>query len=170
MTLEYLEIMEPVQKQEQKRVPRKLRGTLTIKACDDMEFRADRCTGLSSQEEIASDKTSKLYRTIGEKRNTMVFHASAPPDCQDPRAYFIGKIEQLTEGMETKAKPKLRGIRLMTADDLDITFNRKERIIEATLRIELERYPAYNNRLITLMQRISQCFASNQTTFLRRSR
>lgn len=151
-------------------LPRKLRGTLTIKDHDDLEFRADRQTGISSQDEIASDKTSKLYRTVGEKKNTMVLHATAPADCADPRAYFIGKVEQLTEGMETKARPKLKGMRLMQTDDLSVTFQKKDRVIEATLRIELERYPAYNNRLITLMQSISQCFASNQTTFLRQSK
>ena len=170
MTLEYLELTEmdtPQQQPQQVKVPRKLRGTLTIKAQDDMEFRADRQTGLSSQQEIASDRTSKLYRTVGDKTSTMVFHASAPADCADPRAYFIEKIEHLTEGLDTKARPKLRGTRLMNDDDLCVTFNKKERIIEATLRIELGRYPAYNGRLITLMQRISQCFASNQTTFLK---
>lgn len=151
-------------------MPRKLRGTLTIKAQDDIEFRADRSTGISSQQEIASDKTSKLYRTVGEKHHTMVFHATAPADCPDPRAYFIGKVEQLTEGMQTRARPKLRGQKLMESDDLSVTWNKGTRTIEAILRIELGLYPAYNNRLINLMQQISQCFASNQTTFLRQSK
>jgi hypothetical protein len=34
-------------------VPRKIRGTLTIKAEDDMEFRAERKTGISSQQELS---------------------------------------------------------------------------------------------------------------------
>jgi len=149
------------------KVPRKLRGTLTIKAGDDMEFRADRQTGVSSQQEIASDKTAKLYRTVGEKRNSLVLHAVAPSDCVDPRAYFTECVERMTEGMATKARPKLRGQRLMEADDLSVTWNKGSRTIEAVLRIELEKYPSYNNRLINLMQQISQCFASNQTTFLK---
>ena len=33
--------------------PRKVRGTMTIKSEDDMEFRADRHTGISSQEQIS---------------------------------------------------------------------------------------------------------------------
>ena len=151
-------------------LPRRLRGTLTIKAHDDMEFRADRQTGLSSQQEIATDGLSKLYHTVGEKKKTMVMHAVAPADCPDPRAYFMEKVERLTEGMQTKAKPKLRGMKLLETDDLSVTFQKKERVIEATLRIRLEQYPAYNNRLINLMQMISQCFASNQTTFLKQSR
>ena len=148
-------------------VPRKLRGVLTIKADDDLEFRADRHTGVSSQQEIAADRTSKLYRTVGEKQCKMVLHATAPADCPDPRAYFMDKVEELTRGLDTEARPRLRGQRLMETDDLSVTFNRKTRTIEATLRIELERYPAYNNRLINLMQQLSQCFAINQTTFRR---
>jgi len=151
-------------------VPRKLRGTLTIKAYDDMEFRADRVTGISSQEEIAHDGTSKLYRTVGKKSNSMVMHAVAPADCPDPRAFFVEKAEKLTEGMQTEALPRLRGTTLMSDPSLRVTYNKKERTIECTLRIELEKTPAYNNELITIMQRISQCFAINQTTFLRPKR
>ncbi len=146
-------------------VPRKLRGVLTIKAMDDMEFRADRHTGATSQKEIASDRTAKLYRTVGEKKNSLVLHAVAPSDCTDPRAYFTDCVERMTEGMETKKKPKLRGVRLMDDEDLTVTYQKCTRTIEATLRIELEKTPAYNNRLINLMQRISQCFVINQTTF-----
>lgn len=170
MTLEYLEIMEMRTNEMPAKVPRKVRGTMTIKALDDMEFRADRCSGESSQELIASDGQSKLYRTVGEKKQSTVVHIVAPADCCDLRAYFYDKVESLTKGMESKAKPRLKGITLMNDDDLRVVFSKKERTIEATLRIELESTPAYNNRLITLMQRLSQCFAINQTTFHKQRR
>ncbi len=165
MTLEYLEIMENVQ--DVKSVPRKLRGTLTIKDCDDLEFRADRVTGLSSQEEIAKTRDGKLYRTVGEKKRSTVAYIKVPDDVVDIPAFIYENVEKLTRGMETKARPKLRGKCLMKNDDISIVLNKKVRMLEVNFRIELERYPAYNNRLITLMQRISQCFASNMDSLTR---
>ena len=158
MTLEYLEITEMENVQKTQSVPRKLRGTLTIKDCDDLEFRADRVTGLSSQEEIASVANARLYRTVGKKQSQRVAHIIAPDNVVDIRAYLYDKVTD-----ETKARPKLRGMILMKNDDLNIIFNKKERKIEATLRIELDHHPAYMSRLINLMQIISQCFASNQS-------
>ena len=164
MTLEWLEVTTMEKTEVTQRVPRKLRGTMTIKADDDMEFRADRVTGLSSQEEIAKTANAKLYRTVGQKKRSTVAHITIPEEVVDIQAFLMDEVERLTKGYDTKAPKRIRGTRLLLSDDLNITFNKSQRVIEATFTIDLEKTPAYNNRLITLMQRISQCFASNQTT------
>jgi len=151
-------------------VPRKLRGTLTIKDFDDLEFRADRSTGESSQALIAQKGKSRLYRTVGAKQQSMVMHAVAPADCKDPRAFFLEQADTLTKDMESKAKPKLKGTRLLDDDDLRIVYNKTRKCLEIIMSIDLEKFPGYNNRLINLMQRTSQCFAINQTTFPRQRR
>ena len=46
-------------------VPRRIRGTLTIKADDDMEFRAQRSTGLK----MNLGKIMGLLELLGEKMN-----------------------------------------------------------------------------------------------------
>ena len=168
MTLEYLEIMENVK--DVKSVPRKLRGTLTIKDCDDLEFRADRVTGLSSQEEIAKTRDGKLYRTVGEKKRSTVAYIKVPEDVVDIPAFLYDNVQQLTRGMETKAKPPVRGTKLLLSDELNITLNKKWRVIEANFRIELEKTPAYDRQLMLLMQRISTCFAANMDLLSRRNR
>lgn len=161
MTLEFLEITEMAKNEVTQVVPRKLRGTLTIKEADDMEFRADRLTGLSKQEEIAKSSHGKLYRTVGEKKRSTIAYIKAPEDTVDLPALLMDNVEQLTKGMETKAKPKVDGMTLMKSDELDITFNKQKRVLELTFTIELEKTPAYDTRLMQLMMYSAQCFAAN---------
>lgn len=144
-------------------MPRKIRGTLTIKADDDLEFRAQRSTGISSQEQITKRGESKLYRTVGEKKNKLVAHLVMPADCTDPRAELYEQVDSLTAGMQTKATPRLRGRSLLSDDDVRVTTNTKDHRVQVVLDIDVAAYPDYTSRLLTLMQRVNQCFATNQT-------
>ena len=131
---------------------------------------AARETGLSKQEEIAKSTHGKLYRTVGEKVRSTIAYIKAPDSTVDLPALLMDNVEQLTKGMDTKAKPKLRGTKLLQSDVLEITFNKTERVIETRFRIDLERTPAYNSQLLTLMSKISQCFATNMDLLIRRSK
>lgn len=150
-------------------VPRKVRGTLTIKDGDDMEFKAQRETGLSSQEEISHTRVSKMYRTVGEKKNKVVAHICIPNDVNDRRAFLYDEIDKLTSGEITKAKPKLKGRSLCSDEEVSVTANEGKKLVEVTLHINVGTYPDYVSRLLTLMQRVNKCFAINQT-FLARLR
>ena len=143
-------------------MPRKVRGTLTIKDCDDMEFRAYRSTGISSQEAIASCGDSKLYRTVGEKKKKIIAHVVLPEDSSDLRADLYEKVDKLTASLQTKAKPRLRGRSLLKEPDVAVTANEKEHSVQVILDIDVSTYPDYTSRLLTLMQRVNQCFATNQ--------
>ena len=169
MTLEYLELMEEIRKDQQQAqqqgrqeqplpVPRRIRGTLTIKADDDMEFRAERKTGLSSQQEIAKTASGKLYRTTGEK--------SVPEGEKDATAFLYEQVERLTKGMQTKARPKLKGRTLLDEPNARITLSRKESRIEMVLSIDLKATPDYQTALMNLMYKVNQCFATNQTSLV----
>ena len=173
MTLEYLELMEEIRKDQQQAqqqgqqeqplpVPRRIRGTLTIKADDDMEFRAERKTGLSSQQEIAKTASGKLYRTTGEKRQSMVAHIVIPEGEKDATAFLYEQVERLTKGMQTKARPKLKGRTLLDEPNARITLSRKESRIEMVLGIDLKATPDYQTALMNLMYKVNQCFATNQ--------
>ena len=148
-------------------VPRKIRGTLTIKAEDDMEFRAQRSSGISSQQEISHTREAKLYRTVGEKKNTIVAHISMPADTQDRRAYLYEQVDKLTADEPTKARPKLKGRRLLSDEEVTVTTCEKEGRVQVVLDIDVARYPDYTSRLLTLMQRVNQCFATNQISLAR---
>jgi len=166
MTLEYLELMEEIRKDQQQKVPRKIRGTLTIKAEDDLEFRAERKTGLSSQEEIAKTAAGKIYRTVGEQKRSMVAHIVIPDKEADVPAFLHEAVTKLTAGMESKAKVKApNGGRLIwNEDDLSVKTVAKEHKIYVNMVIDVKQSPDYNTRMFNLMQRISSCFAINQTS------
>ena len=142
---------------------------MTIKAGDDMEFRAYRETGESAQEQIARTGASKLYRTVG-RQQTMVAHLSVPADCCDPRAELYEQVDKLTKNMDTKAAPRLKGRSLMKDGEVTVVTNNREHRLQVTMTIDVSRHPDYTSRLLTLMQRVNQCFVTNQTTFLPRSR
>lgn len=147
-------------------VPRRIRGTMILKEGDDMEFRAQRSTGISSQEEIAKTAGSKLYRTVGEKKQSLVAHIVVPEGTADPAAYIYDCAEKLTKGMQTKAKPKMRGTALKNDDDLRITLSKKEHKLEVTMTIDLQKKPNYQQELMNLMYRTNQCFATNVTSIV----
>jgi hypothetical protein len=172
MTLEFMEMMEDMKQAQQRPqqplpVPRKIKGTLTIKADDDMEFRAQRSTGVSSQQQIAKCGDSKIYDTVGERKPKRICHIVIDKESTDPVAEIYDQVEQLTKGMNpTRAVGKRpKGARLLMNDgDVAVDISRKEHTIGITLKIDVSQTPNYNNQLMNLMQRVSQCFAINQTS------
>ncbi len=167
MTLEYLEIMEATTQQQQQQpqpVPRKIRGTLTIKAEDDMEFRAERRTGLSSQIEIARTAAGKLYEPVGKDTKYMMAHIAVPKTEADPRAFLYDAVEKLTRGMQSKAQPRLQGRVLLDADRARVVLNRKEKKIEIVLGIDLSMTLNCERELMKLMYQVNQCLVINQTS------
>lgn len=145
-------------------MPRRIRGTLIVKEGDDVEFHAQRSTGLSAQEQVASCGQSKLYRTVGEKTQKMVAHLSIAADSADPRADLMEQVEKLTRDMPSNAPQRLRGKTLMHDDDVCVVTNTQDHLVQVTMRIDVRKYPNYISRLLTLMQRLNQCFATNQAS------
>ena len=168
MTLEYLELMEDNERQQPQPqplpVPRKIRGTLTIKAEDDMEFRAERRTGLSSQIEIARTSAGKLYEPVGKDTKYMMAHIAVPKTETDPRAFLYDAVEKLTRGMQSKARPRLQGRVLLDADRARVVLNRKEKKIEIVLGIDLSMTLNCQRELMNLMYQVNQCLVINQTS------
>ena len=147
-------------------VPRKIRGTLTIKAEDDMEFRAERKTGISSQHELSRTAAGKLYQTVGEKKKSTVAHIVIPESEPDLRAFLYDTVDKLTRDMQTKARPRLKGKTLLDEPNTRVTLSKKEHCIEMVLRINLDATPNYNQELMNLMMKVNQCFAINQTSLV----
>ncbi len=147
-------------------VPRKVKGVLTIKSDDDMEFRAQRKTGISSQEVLASCGESKVYRTVGEKKNRLVAHMNVAADSPDPVADMQEQFDKLTASLQTKRRPKLRGRLLLDNPDCRIIHNQKEGLVQCILDIDLKVTPNVQNQLIRLLQTINVCFVTNQTSLV----
>ena len=149
---------------EEQKVPRKVRGVMTIKENDDVEFRAERKTGESTQDVLKASGKSKVYQTIGEKRNSIIAHLVVDKDDPDPASTMYEQLESLTQDMAPKKAPKIRGKILMNDETCRIEFSKKEKKIDIHLRIDIAKTPNYNNSLMNLMYKVNQCFATNQTS------
>ena len=147
-------------------VPRKVRGTLTIKSDDDMEFRAQRKTGISSQEVLATRGDAKFYRTVGEKKPKYVAHLVTPADSPDPVADMQQQLDKLTVCMQTQRRPKLRGKILKDEPSCRIVHNQKEGRVQCIIDINLCETPNIQGRIIELLQTINVCFVTNQTSLV----
>ena len=134
---------------------------------NDCEFHAQRSTGISSQQIIAKTGSSKLYKTTGMKPQLMAYLIT-PCSSSDPISDLYDQLDRLTAQQPTKAKPRLRGRKLLEEPLADITFSQKDHTIDMHLGIDLACTPDYQNQLIKLMQKVSQCFVINQTSLVPR--
>jgi hypothetical protein len=155
--------------EEKKTYPLKLRGVLTVLNDEqDCEFRAQRSTGQSSQEEIAHTRSSKLYRTMGEKKPKVIAHLSTLSASADPTADLYDELDLLTKGLKDKKKAQpLRGRRLLEEPGVSVTLNATKRKLECVLSIDLAKQSDYQSELIKRMQKISQCLVINQHSLVK---
>lgn len=146
--------------------PLKMKGVMTLLNEEgDSEFRAQRSTGQSMQEVMATTSGgAKVYKTVG-RRPQVVAHLTASADASDPYADLQAQLERLT----AKAAPRSKAARrvaksdrvLMNQDGICARLSRDGKIsIQAT--IDLADTPDYTNTLISIMQKLSQCFLINQ--------
>ena len=148
--------------------PLRLRGVLTVLNDEqDCEFRAQRSTGESTQRVISRSGDAKLYATNG-KRPMMVAHLSTRADSSDPISDLYQQLDAIAakQPNKPKAKPRKRDRKLLSEDNAQVYLSTKERVVQMHLSIDLGKTPDYQNELIRLMQKISQCFLINQV-FLR---
>lgn len=145
-----------------------MRGVLTVlNEAQDCEFRAQRSTGESTQKVISKSGDAKLYQTTG-KKPMMVAHLSTRADSSDPVADLYSQLDAIAakQPNKPKAKPRKRDRQLLSEDNAQVYLSTKERVVQMHLSINLDKTPDYQNELIRLMQKISQCFLINQA-FLR---
>lgn len=142
-------------------VPRKIRGVMTIFKEDDMEFRAERSTGISTQSVIKQQGKSKVYQTVGDKKNNYVAHLVVDKDDPDPASTMADQLEKLTKDMQPKRIPKARGRRLLDDKNVQVVFSKTSKKIDIHMNIDIAETPNYNQSLMNLMYKINQCFATN---------
>ena len=147
----------------------KIRGTLTIVDADqhDYEFRAQRTTGESTQRVISKSGDAKLYETTG-KKPMMVAHLTTRADSSDPVSDLYDQLDKISKTRDpgTSTRPPRSGRTLLAEENASVVLSKKERRVRMQLCIDLDKTPDYQNELIRLMQKISQCFLINQR-FLR---
>ena len=147
--------------------PLRIRGVLTqLNVSGDCEFRAQRTTGEPAQKVLSKSGDAKLYETTGRKP-MMVAHLTTRADASDPLADLYDQLDAMAAMQKNSKKPqRQRGRKLLDEENAHVTLSQKERKVQMLLSIDLTKTPDFQNELIKLMQKISQCFLINQA-FLR---
>jgi hypothetical protein len=149
--------------------PYRLPGTMRVLSPNlDLEFRVTQPTGESNRDELASTKQAQLYKTKGEKKQTIVAHLTAPADSTDPVAAMYAQLGKLAKdaNLETKAAPPLRGEKLHDRDGLRVILNKAQGKVEVAFTIDLGVNPDYNNVFYRTVSDITRCFSINQQKLL----
>lgn len=142
----------------------KIKGTLTIIDADahDYEFRAQRTTGVSTQEVLKTSGQSKLYRTTGEKDPKLVAKLSVNADSPDPAADLQQQLSRVTKGMTRKQPAPLKGRTLLSQDGISVVLNNEKKLLECRLTMPVGTPAGMQQQIIKHMQTLSLCLVTNQ--------
>ena len=168
MTLEYLELMEDIKKQEKEvqgasSPRRKLQKSFksNTRIYDDGSIEVDpQAQGEPSQKEVKKVGKSKRYITSGKNPLTCV-ELKCPEDVPDKAAYFRKELDKLTKDIQIK-KPELpEGEFLVNKDNLKVCFVAKEGKVTAWLTFETKGLLEVRRELYSLTSEIDKCFVIN---------
>ena len=163
MTLEFLEVMENMKK-EQTSTRRKLVESYksNTRRYDDGSIEiAPQEKGEPSQKDVKKVGRSKRYATTGKNPLTCV-ELKCPEDVADKAAFFHKELAKLTKDIQIE-KPELPdGEFLLNKDNLKVCFAEKENKVSAWLTFETKGLLEIRRELYSLTSEIDKCFVINQ--------
>ena len=163
MTLEFLEVMEDMKK-EQTPTRRKLVESYksNTRRYDDGSIEiAPQEKGEPSQKDVKKVGRSKRYATTGKNPLTCV-ELKCPEDVADKAAFFHKELAKLTKDIQIE-KPELPdGEFLLNKDNLKVCFAEKENKVSAWLTFETKGLLEIRRELYSLTSEIDKCFVINQ--------
>ena len=173
MTLEYLELMEDIKKeQEQKQeaqtsaAPKKKRCVKSFKSNtrvfdDDSIEVTPQEKGQPAQTDVKKVGRSKRYATTGKNPLTCI-ELKCLEDVADKAAFFQKELAKLTKDIQIE-KPELPdGEFLLNKDNLKVCFAAKEGKVTAWLTFETKGLLEVRRELYSLTSEIDKCFVINQ--------
>ena len=172
MTLEYLEIMEDVKKQEKevqgassprRKLQRSFKSNTRI--YDDGSIEVDpQAQGEPSQKEVKKVGKSKRYITTGKNPLTCI-ELKCPDDVADKAAYFHKELAKLTKDMEIEEPTLPKGEYLVNKDSLKVCLVKGEHPqLMAWLTFEVEGVLDVRKQLYQLTSEIDKCFVINEAS------
>ena len=175
MTLEYLELMEDIKKEQeqtatQQEAPKTARRKLqksfksNTRIYDDGSIEVDpQAQGEPSQKDVKKVGKSKRYITSGKNPLTCV-ELKCPEDVPDKAAYFRKELDKLTKDIQIE-KPELpEGEFLVNKDNLKVCFAAKEGKVTAWLTFETKGLLEIRRELYSLTSEIDKCFVINEAS------
>ena len=171
MTLEYLELMEDMKKQEKEvqgasSPRRKLQKSFksNTRIYDDGSIEVDpQAQGEPSQKEVKKVGKSKRYITSGKNPLTCI-ELKCPEDVADKAAYFHKELAKLTKDMEIEEPQLPEGEFLLNEPSVKVKFVAKEQKVVAWLTFEAKGLIDVRRDMYTLISKIDKCLAFNEAS------
>ena len=171
MTLEYLELMEEIKKQENE-----VQGTSSprrklvesyksnTRRYDDGSIEiAPQEKGEPSQKDVKKVGRSKRYATTGKNPLTCI-ELKCPDNVPDKAAFFHKELAKLTKDMEIEEPELPQGEFLMNEDNVKVKFAAKEHKVVAWLTFEAKGLIDVRRELYNLTSKIDKCFVINEAS------
>ena len=172
MTLEYLEVMEDVKKQENEvqgtsSPRRKLQKSFksNTRIYEDGSIEVDpQAQGEPSQKDVKKVGKSKRYVTNGKNPLTCV-ELKCPDDVADKAAFFHKELAKLTKDIQIKEPTLPKGEYLINKDRLKVCITKGQTPCEvvAWLKFEAKGLLEIRRELYNLTSEIDKCFVINET-------
>ena len=169
MTLEYLEIMEDMKKQEKevqgassprRRLVESYKSNTRRYDDGSIEI-APQEKGQPTQTDVKKVGRSKRYATTGKNPLTCI-ELKCPEDVPDKAAFFQKELAKLTKDIQIE-KPELPdGEFLLNKENLKVCFAAKEGKVTAWLTFETKGLLEVRRELYSLTSEIDKCFVINQ--------
>ena len=164
MTLEFLEVMEDMKK-EQPSTRRKLVESYksNTRRYDDGSIEiAPQEKGEPSQKDVKKVGRSKRYATTGKNPLTCV-ELKCPEDVADKAAFFHKELAKLTKDIQIEKPTLPKGEFLVNKDRLKVCLVKGEKSqLTAWLTFEVEGLLDVRKQLYQLTSEIDKCFVINQ--------
>jgi len=171
MTLEYLELMEDMKKQEKEvqgaSAPRrKLQKSFksNTRIYNDGSIEVDpQAQGEPSQKEVKKVGKSKRYITSGKNPLTCV-ELKCPEDVPDKAAFFHKELNMLTKDIQIEEPPMPEGEFLLNEDNVKVCLSAKDGKVSAWLTFEAKGLIDVRKELYNLTSKIDKCFVINEAS------
>ena len=171
MTLEYLELMEDIKKQENE-----VQGTSSprrklvesyksnTRRYDDGSIEiAPQEKGEPSQKNVKKVGRSKRYATTGKNPLTCI-ELKCPDNVPDKAAFFHKELAKLTKDMEIEEPQMPEGEFLLNEPNVKVRLSAKEHQVVAWLTFEAKGLIEVRRELYTLTSKIDKCLYTNESS------
>ena len=146
--------------------PKKVRGTATIYACGDVEFKAYG-EGTPQKEVIKRKGNSQLYETKPVKGTTPKLCAHLMVDKDDPAVgmKLRQQLDDFLDGIGDKcedSQPAKKDAQLWKGPRLNVWHRAKQQDVLVTLTLTLDESRAMEQEALNEFQKLYQCFTFNK--------
>jgi len=174
MTLEYLELMEEMKKDQEAKISAKRKLTKSFKSntriYDDGSIEVDpQAQGEPSQKDVKKVGKSKRYVTNGKNPLTCV-ELKCPENVPDKAAYFHKELAKLTKDIQIEEPELPKGEFLLNEDNVKVCLSAKDGKVSAWLTFEAKGLIDVRRELYNLTSKIDKCFVINEDSITPQSK